>query len=85
MQTESRKELVASFSKNATEVFQIHLSSYNNKQYIDLRLWFYPKDSQSLMPTKKGVVIPTEQVGELIDGLSKIRTNFKQEKRGYKN
>lgn len=85
MQTDTSKKLLHSFEKNTNEVFQIHLSSYNNRQYIDLRLWFYRPETRELCPTKKGVMIPLDRLNDLVGGISKIQTYFKDQKTEVSN
>ena len=52
------------------EVVKLYASDFNNKTYVHIRT-FYKKDSEYL-PSKKGVVLHSDALEELIDGLSDI-------------
>ena len=43
--------------------------SYKERKYIDLRLFFQPKDSADMFPTRKGITIHSELFAELEKGI----------------
>ena len=52
------------------EEVHIRRREYKDKQYIDLRLFFTPKDSDQLVPTKKGLTLDLGLIEELRRGIT---------------
>ena len=61
--------LIYSFSKGQEEAVHFHLKLANGKPYVDVRIWFKPKDSQEWHPTKKGLFFPISYVPEFKKGI----------------
>ncbi len=76
--------LIHSFDRNDNESVQLFLKKYNQKYYIDLRIWF--KESEgSLKPTRKGITFAAEHLVELkkgIDDLCNLREGIREKSRG---
>ena len=69
---ESKNEgkLIAEFNKNASEVIRIQLTEYDGKELLDIRVWV-TRDEKDWIPTKKGISIRTEQIGDLKQAIDK--------------
>jgi len=65
-------QLIDRFKKNDTEEIRISVREYKNRFYLDLRLFFQPKESGEYVPSKKGITIPVEFLSQLKDGLEKV-------------
>jgi len=63
---------VYSFPKNPTEEIRASLSSYKNKQYLDLRI-YYLGDDDEYHPSKKGITLSPDLLGELEEAVRKLR------------
>lgn len=67
-----KDKIIARFAKNAGETLIIKQTEYKGHQLIDIRI-YYKSDSGSgdseLRPTKKGVCVRAELVGDLIEAL----------------
>ena len=63
-------EVVYEFSRNQDETVLCSLREYKSRAYIDLRIFFKPKNSEQLCPTKKGITLPTELLPELKKALA---------------
>ena len=77
---ESPIHLIHSFKRSNDEEVQIHVKEYNNKHYVDLRIWFKTKSDPILRPTKKGISFSLNQLKEFREGVSKLlksADNFK--------
>ncbi len=72
----STNQPVHSFSKNETERVQFALKNYKGKRYLDLRIWFQDPQNRSFHPTKKGICLPLEHLGDLKKGLDEIRRSL---------
>jgi hypothetical protein len=55
--------------KNSRESIVVNETEYKGNKYVDVRV-FYKDTDGSLKPTRKGVIIRPEQVGELVAALS---------------
>ncbi len=58
-------DLIYSFPRTRDEVIQFFVSKYKGKHYVDIRLWYQPKDNSPLRPTKKGVSFFLDQARQL--------------------
>ena len=65
-------QTVHSFPKNPTEEIRASLSSYKGKQYLDLRV-YYLGDDGDYHPSKKGITIPPDLLGDLEEAVRKLR------------
>ncbi len=70
------------FPRSATEEIQMALRQYRGKYYVDLRLWFQPKDNSSMRPTKKGISIAAEQLSDLKEGIHSLGAAFRKVQSG---
>ena len=65
------KIIVGEFPRNAQEIVRVSLGTYRDKTYCDVRIFFIDSDGHAA-PTKKGVTIPIECIGALINVLSGV-------------
>jgi hypothetical protein len=65
-------QTVYSFPKNPTEEIRASLSSYKGKQYLDLRV-YYLGDDDEYHPSKKGITVAPDLLGELEEAVRKLR------------
>lgn len=63
---------VYTFERSETEEIRLTLREYKGKQYIDIRIFFQPKDSAEMIPTKKGLTLTVPQIYELTKGLREL-------------
>ncbi len=63
-------QVLYQFMRNQDETVYISLRDYKNKKYLDLRVFFQPKDSEDLRPTRKGLTLGVEHLAELKKGIS---------------
>ena len=64
------EEILYQFARNQDEKVQFRLRDYKDKRYIDLRVFFKPKDQDELLPTKKGITLAVEFLPEIKKGIS---------------
>ena len=57
--------------KNKTETIVISEKEFRGNQEIDIRV-FYKDDNEELKPTKKGVMIKKDLIGEVRDAINSI-------------
>lgn len=57
------------FSRNQDETVYFTLREYKQRKYIDLRVFFQPKDGSEMRPTKKGITLALELLPELKKGI----------------
>lgn len=59
--------------KNAREVVRIQETTYNDKPYVDIRVWVKTFDDRGFVVTKKGITVSPEVakgVSRAIQGLT---------------
>ena len=57
--------------KSDQACIRVARSSFKNHEYIDVRL-FVRSESGELVPTRKGITLPPEQVHKLVDALQQV-------------
>jgi len=63
--------VIDSFKRNATEEVRAALRTYRGRQYMDLRI-YYQDDAGEYKPTKKGINLSVELLGELTRMVDKL-------------
>jgi len=63
-------QLLYQFTRNPDEKVCLTLREYKERKYLDLRVFFRPKDGTELKPTKKGITVAIELLPELKKALS---------------
>jgi hypothetical protein len=58
-------QLLYRFNRNQNDSVFISFREYKGRKYLDLRIFYQPEDQQEMRPTKKGITIPLELLGEL--------------------
>lgn len=62
--------------KNQSEVYRIEPKEFKGHRFVDLRVWYLPKDSEEYRPTGKGVAINPDALGRVIAALTDARQAF---------
>jgi hypothetical protein len=63
--------VIDSFKRNATEEVRATLRTYRGRQYMDVRI-YYLDDAGEFKPTKKGINLSVELLGELTRLVGKL-------------
>jgi len=61
---------VYSFKKNAEETVRVTLTEFKGYRLLDLRVYVQDEEGREV-PTRKGLTLSRELVGELFEGLRK--------------
>lgn len=77
-------ETVYQFARHEDESVCFSLREFKNRLYLDLRIFFQPKDSAELLPTKKGLTIVTDLIPELKKGIQMCEKALHAKKMGHK-
>ena len=64
---------VYTIERNDGQEVRITLREYKGNQYVDIRMFFQPKEGGDMIPTKKGITIPVGQLGELRKALKEVQ------------
>ena len=62
--------------RNSLQIVRIRLTNFNDKDRIDLRLYYRDDEADTFKPTKKGISIYPDQLGKLIDCLEVIQKSI---------
>ncbi|HEX32756.1 MAG TPA: transcriptional regulator [Candidatus Acetothermia bacterium] len=62
------ERLVKAINKGMGNRIHIRLSRFHDRDYLDIRN-FYEADDGEWKPTRKGIAVPVELYGELMDAL----------------
>lgn len=63
--------IIHSFQKNPDEEVRLTLKEYKERRYLDLRLWFQSSNDGEFYPTKKGLTLSLDYLGELKKGFER--------------
>lgn len=63
---------VYAFSKSLHEEVRISARRYRDGVYIDLRIFYWNGEKNQMLPSRKGITLPLEQIAKLAIGLQKI-------------
>ena len=67
------------FTRNSDEVVHFTLREYKQRKYIDLRIFFRPKNDHEMRPTKKGITLALELFPELKKGIAECEKKLIQQ------
>ena len=67
--------LIAEIGKNTKERIRISIEQYRGSRFIDCRVYFECEDGE-WRPTKKGIALNGESVGQGVDALDKAGTKL---------
>ncbi len=62
-------QILHQFSRNQDETVYFTLKEYKDRKYIDLRIFYQPKDAEEMRPTKKGITLSIDLLPELKRGV----------------
>ena len=60
------------FPTKKGEEIQLCISEYKGRKYLDMRIWFLSKQTNSLRPTKKGINFSADKLQDLQSALWKL-------------
>ena len=72
-------QVIYQFSRAHDETVFVSLCDYKNKKYLDLRVFFQPKDSEDMKPTRKGLTLGVEYLSELKKGITICEKELQKE------
>ncbi|MBI3988858.1 MAG: transcriptional coactivator p15/PC4 family protein [candidate division NC10 bacterium] len=75
-------DLVAVLPKNALEEIHVTRTVFKGKRYVDIRVFYKPSDGSEPRPTKKGVCLAVEDLGDLLKVLGKVNQEGKPGAKG---
>lgn len=68
---------ICAFTKGQDEV-RVSLSEFKGARYLDVRLWYKPKDGGEHKPTKEGVTLGLNRIKELRQCLEEAEKTAKE-------
>jgi len=68
----NQAHVIDEIQKNANETIRVCLSTYKDRRYLDLRL-FFKGDGGAWIPSKKGLTIPAGMLEKLETSISKAK------------
>ena len=71
-------KLLYQFQKNSSEVIRFEKSRFQDRDYLDIRIWYTDEPSDAVQgkdvmwkPTKKGIALSMDLLDEFQEGLTK--------------
>jgi len=55
-------------SRNPDEEIRMTLRCYKEREYMDIRVWYRPKESKEFYPTKRGICLGLDHLNEIERG-----------------
>ncbi len=73
---------IYSFKKNSFEEIRFSVSTFKEKEFVDVRVFVQKKDdSGEMVPTKKGITFSTELIEEFCIGAQNVRLALENQER----
>ena len=66
-----KTSVIHTFQTRPEEEVRFTVKEYKDRQYLDLRLWFQSSNDGLYYPTKKGLTLSLDYLGELKKGLER--------------
>lgn len=63
-------QILYQFARNQDETVYFSLREYKDRTYLDLRVFYRPKDTEEMRPTKKGITLSLDLFPELKRGVA---------------
>ena len=60
---------IATVPRNAIEEIRVRLSRFKGYDFVDVRIFVEPHDSEERRPTKRGIALRVERLPELLEAL----------------
>lgn len=74
--------IISRIRKNKAETVVVRLVEFHGHQCCDLRAFVESEDSQSFIPTKKGLAFNVNLIPDIIAGLQEVNAEFDRRKSG---
>ncbi len=65
-------QVIHAFDRSRHEKVQITVRKFNEKYYVDLRVWFQTKEDPTYKPTRKGLSFKLDYLSELNQGIQRL-------------
>jgi len=62
-------KLIATIRKSDRTEVRIEIGEFKEQPLVNIRTWVRARDSEEMIPTRKGVTVTPEQLPELIEAL----------------
>lgn len=62
-------QVVYQIARGNDEAIFFTLREFKNRKYLDLRVFFQPKNEEDMKPTKKGLTVTLELLDEIKKGI----------------
>ena len=69
-------EIIGQIEKNRNTLALVRLTTFNGKDYIDIREHYENKVSGKLEPTKKGISLPVSTLSELVNLVEQAEAKY---------
>ena len=77
-------QVLHSFSRGERESVRVEFKEYKGKFYVDMRVYFQPEGAEEMLPTKKGLTIPLENLNDLKKAITSCEKDFSFQKTKFK-
>lgn len=67
-----KNQIAYAFPRGEGEQVQLSIREFENRHYLDVRIWFLPKNEQEYKPTKKGLLLDLKQINNLNKGVQEL-------------
>ena len=71
--------LIHSFSKNENQIVKLFLKTYEQRRFFDLRIWFKEEGEEEFKPSRRGIMLPLENLGQVRKGLFELGKRLETE------
>lgn len=75
--------LIDEFSKSSVEKVRTRITTYQGKEYLDVRVWYIPRSGseEEEKPTHKGLTLRLDLLPSLLESLKKAKKILEESER----
>jgi hypothetical protein len=68
----SDERTIATIQRGENSQVRVNIQSWDDRQYVHVRLYVRDDEGEEYHPTKKGIMLRIDQAQELIDGIKAL-------------
>jgi hypothetical protein len=69
--------MIHEFQKNAVEIVRVEIKEFRDQDYLNIRVWFEPDNSNEYKPSPKGITLNVDLLPELKKAILKAEKQLK--------
>jgi hypothetical protein len=82
--SKARSDVIVHEFECGRRIIRASISHFRGKMRLDLREWYEPDPGEPLVPTRRGISVPSDYLGELQEAVEALATAVANDGNGTK-